>query len=188
MNTTELQTDKFLFYESYFEAIEDLNSIEEKASAYNAFFTYAFKGKLINMPKSFEIVFKAIRPSIDQIKKNYANGKKGGRPKKNESIKKQQKKTPEIKTEIEEEQEPLNTKKEEFKTNIEPNNIIEPGNINEPSSREVKEFADSIGSKQDIFEYITQRKRKNWKDENGNPITDWREDYRKWDSEKETKK
>lgn len=80
--------DSFVFYRSFFEALQDV-PIEERACIYDAICAYSLNDiepKLTGMQLA---IFKLIRPNIDSNKRKYENGKKGasfgkkgGRPKK----------------------------------------------------------------------------------------------------------
>ncbi len=80
--------DSFVFYRSFFEALQDV-PIEERAYIYDAICAYSLNDiepKLTGMQLA---IFKLIRPNIDSNKRKYENGKKGasfgkkgGRPKK----------------------------------------------------------------------------------------------------------
>lgn len=80
--------DSFVFYRSFFEALQDV-PIEERACIYDAICDYSLNDiepKLTGMQLA---IFKLIRPNIDSNKRKYENGKKGavfgkkgGRPKK----------------------------------------------------------------------------------------------------------
>ena len=71
---------KISFFESYFEAVEDLPA-EEYKRALNALFEYCFHGiepqGLTGMAKMF---FCMAKPIVDKGEKTSANGKNGGRP------------------------------------------------------------------------------------------------------------
>ena len=83
--------DSFVFYRSFFEALQDV-PIEERACIYDAICDYSLNDiepKLTGMQFA---IFKLIRPNIDSNKRKYENGKKGavfgkkgGRPKKDNS-------------------------------------------------------------------------------------------------------
>lgn len=83
--------DSFVFYRSFFEALQDV-PIEERACIYDAICAYSLNDiepKLTGMQLA---IFKLIRPNIDSNKRKYENGKKGasfgkkgGRPKKDNS-------------------------------------------------------------------------------------------------------
>lgn len=73
--------DSFVFYNSYYEAISELDE-KTQLQIFKAVCEYALNGntpELTGIPKA---VFALIKPTIDANEKRYNNGKKGGRPKK----------------------------------------------------------------------------------------------------------
>ena len=73
--------DSFVFYRSFYEAVERLDSVEDKLSIFEAICEYAlndnddFKNGVVGFAMAM------ISPQIDANKKRYENGKSGGRPK-----------------------------------------------------------------------------------------------------------
>ena len=72
--------DSFVFYKSFWEAIKELPPDDREKSLYTIM-EYALNGKedseISGIPKA---VFTLIKPQIDANNKKYENGKKGGRP------------------------------------------------------------------------------------------------------------
>lgn len=80
--------DSFVFYRSFFEALQDV-PIEERACIYDAICSYSLNDMEPKLTGMQLAIFKLIRPNIDANKRKYENGKKGagfgkkgGRPKK----------------------------------------------------------------------------------------------------------
>jgi len=73
--------DSFVFYRSFFEALEDLNP-KDKLTAYVTVVNYALNGKINEISGVPRAIFKLIKPLIDKNNKRWENGKQGGRPKK----------------------------------------------------------------------------------------------------------
>ena len=73
--------DSFVFYRSFYEAINELPS-EDQLKVYNAIFEYALNGEDHTLSGVNMIVFRLVKPAIDASIKNRRDGKKGGRPKK----------------------------------------------------------------------------------------------------------
>lgn len=75
---------RFMFFDSYFEAVEEMESPDEKLALYECITRFAFLGELpdANTPRIVRAVFKGIQPNIEESLKRVANGSKGGRPKK----------------------------------------------------------------------------------------------------------
>lgn len=86
-----MEVSGFVFRRSYYEALLDMDE-ESRRSAIDAVLKYVFEGVLPeNLPPMASIWFKMARPNIDSSTSKYAaclsNGKKGGRPRKNQSEK-----------------------------------------------------------------------------------------------------
>lgn len=77
--------DSCVFYRSFLDAIELLPK-KYKLQFFEALFNYALNDELPkNLPGSAAALFKALQPQIDANNRKYENGKKGGRPKKNQT-------------------------------------------------------------------------------------------------------
>lgn len=76
--------DSCVFYRSFLDAIELLPK-KYKLQFFEALFNYALNDvPPQNLPGSAAALFKALQPQIDANNRKYENGKKGGRPKKNQ--------------------------------------------------------------------------------------------------------
>lgn len=73
--------DSFIFYRSYFEAIQDLKE-KDRLKVYEAICELSLNGNEINLNGISNTIFKLIKPQITANNERYENGKKGGRPKK----------------------------------------------------------------------------------------------------------
>ena len=76
------QKHSFVFYKSFFEAIENIPK-KDQLDIYRAIPNYIFnrvEPQLKGMQKTIWIL---IKPQVDANLEKYQNGKKGGRPKKN---------------------------------------------------------------------------------------------------------
>lgn len=84
--------DSFVFYKSFYDAIKTMPDEVEQAKAYKYIFEYVFEGKEPNERDFATAMFCMVKVNIDNAKKKYIasveNGKKGGRPKKNENLEK----------------------------------------------------------------------------------------------------
>ena len=76
--------NSFVFYKSFYESIKEL-APKEQAQIYNAIFEYQFYGNEIELKGVCKSIFTLILPQLDANNKRYENGKKGGRPKGNQS-------------------------------------------------------------------------------------------------------
>ena len=72
--------DKFIFYGSFYETAKKLND-EDRLALYDAIVQYSLTGIEPELEGIADIVFTAIKPTLDTQIENYKNGKKGGRPK-----------------------------------------------------------------------------------------------------------
>lgn len=90
-----MERDSFIFYRSFYEAIKIINN-EEKLEVYEAICNYSLNGieNKFNSTTAHAI-FTLIKPNIDNATNRYKasveNGKKGGRPKKEENLEKPKK-------------------------------------------------------------------------------------------------
>ncbi len=79
----------FVFYDGFYEAIQELETAEEKVELLDAICTYEFTGVIPEMSYACRVAFKVIKKSLDTATTRYVasveNGKKGGRPKKTET-------------------------------------------------------------------------------------------------------
>lgn len=76
--------DSFLFYRSFYEAIKDLEP-EDRMKVYDAICEYALDGTEPELSGVASAMFKMAKPQVDANNKRYENGKKGGRPAKEET-------------------------------------------------------------------------------------------------------
>ena len=73
--------DSMRFYKSFYEAVKDL-SPEIRVEIYDAIFEYGLNGKTIELSPIANAIFHLIKLQIDANNIKRANGKQGGRPKK----------------------------------------------------------------------------------------------------------
>lgn len=83
--------DSFIFYRSFYESIKNLDK-DIQIEIYNAICEYSLNDKQLELSPIANAIFTLIKPNIDNATKRYnasvENGKKGGRPKKNENLEK----------------------------------------------------------------------------------------------------
>lgn len=85
--------DSFVFYKTWFENIEDEKQ-EVQWEIIHAIMEYVFRGNLVELKPNAKMAFKFIKRDIDRADENYQkyiqtqsnNGKKGGRPRKENKI------------------------------------------------------------------------------------------------------
>ena len=87
---TKQKRTSFVFYDGFYEAIQELDTAEEKVELLDAICTYEFTGEIPEMSYACRVAFKVIKKSLDIATTRYLasveNGKKGGRPKKEENL------------------------------------------------------------------------------------------------------
>lgn len=77
--------DSMVFYKSFLASIRLLPK-KHQLQFYNALFDYGFDGVVPdNLPGGAAALFNALQPQIDANNRKFENGKKGGRPKRNQS-------------------------------------------------------------------------------------------------------
>lgn len=77
--------DSFVFYRSFFEAAETLKK-SDKLKLFEAICEYALNDEEVALAGAPDGMFKLLKPQIDSNNRKYENGRKGGRPKANQSI------------------------------------------------------------------------------------------------------
>lgn len=76
--------ESMVFYKSFLVSIRLLPK-KYQLQFYNALFDYSFDGVLPeNLPGGAAALFNALKPQIDANNRKFENGKKGGRPKRNQ--------------------------------------------------------------------------------------------------------
>lgn len=74
--------DSFIFYRSFYEAIKDLPQ-KEFCECIRAICEYGLNGEIVDVKgKMSKVAMTLILPQLEANYKRYANGNKGGRPKK----------------------------------------------------------------------------------------------------------
>lgn len=83
--------DSFVFYRSFYESINSLDK-DTQLEIFKAICEYSLNDEIKELSPVAKAIFTLIKPNIDSATKRYnasvENGKKGGRPKKNENLKK----------------------------------------------------------------------------------------------------
>lgn len=79
-----MKRDSVIFYRSFYEALKELD-FETQAKVYNAILEYSLNFKEIELTGVSKTIFTLIKPQLDANNKRYENGKKGGKPKQEES-------------------------------------------------------------------------------------------------------
>lgn len=84
--------ESFVFYRSFFDAMDGF-SVEQRERIFTAICKYAIYGEEIELSGIEKAIFTVVKPSLDSNRKKYEDGKKGGRPRKNNHSKEQQETT-----------------------------------------------------------------------------------------------
>lgn len=83
-----MKKDSFVFFKSFFDAIQNIPK-ENQLEVYEALCTYSFTGEVPEIEGISKAMFILMKPNIDKSNARYEasvnNGKKGGRPKKEET-------------------------------------------------------------------------------------------------------
>ena len=72
--------DSFIFYKSFYDAIQDLDE-KNQLALYNAICQKSLYNEDIELTGIADTLYKLIKPQLDANNERYENGKKGGRPK-----------------------------------------------------------------------------------------------------------
>ena len=70
-----------IIYRSFYDAIKELEPLHQ-AKVWEAVFEYGLNQNQIDLSGLPSTIFKLIKPQLDANLRKYANGNKGGRPKK----------------------------------------------------------------------------------------------------------
>lgn len=73
--------ESFIFYKSFYESIKELDPLDQ-VQIYNAIYEYEFYKIIPELTGVCKSIFTLILPQLEANDKRYENGKKGGRPKK----------------------------------------------------------------------------------------------------------
>ena len=76
--------DGFVFYRSFFESFSDLSK-KDKLALFDALCNYALNDVEPELTGAPSAMFKLLKPQVDANNRRYENGKKGGRPKGNQT-------------------------------------------------------------------------------------------------------
>lgn len=181
--------DSFIFYRSYFEAIQDLKE-KDRLKVYEAICELSLNGNEINLTGISNTIFKLIKPQIVANNERYENGRKGGRPKKTTGYEKEKPLVMEL-------QKPMVIENGTFlKTKTKPNNNVNENvnvNENEIKEKEIKRKAFIKPTVSEIQNYCVERNNginaeafydfyesKNWY-VGKNKMIDWKACVRTWE-------
>ena len=75
-----MKRDSFVFYRSFYDALKELNSPEDRNNFLTAICEYAIEGNEIELTGIPKALFILVKPQLDANNRKYENGKRGGRP------------------------------------------------------------------------------------------------------------
>lgn len=182
-----MERDSFIFYRSFYDSIKTLEPIIFY-EIIKAIIEYALNGESYSGSNTtVNMVFTLIKPQIDANNKKYTNGKKGGRPNKNEKPEVTNKKTTGFSDEEPNENNNINDN-ENRNENV---NEAENTNVNDsthPSLSDIEAYINEHNYKEfDCNKFFYHYQSKNWLI-NGQPITNWQALIEKWISQDATNK
>ena len=131
-----MQRDSFIFYRSFYEAINDLPE-KSQLKVYKAICEMSLNFDEIDLSGLSLTIFKLIKPQLEANNKRYTNGSKGGAPKGNQNATKKQPKNNQKTTK----KQPNNNVNENENVNVNVND-----NINTSSSNNIYSYLeDNLG-------------------------------------------
>ena len=92
-----MKKDSFVFYRSFYESMKELDN-KSKLEIYEAIAEYSLNQNITELSGISKAIFILIKPQIDANFVRYENGKKGGRPKEEETKTKPKRNQNETKT------------------------------------------------------------------------------------------
>ena len=150
----EEQRSSFVFYRSFFEAIQDVND-EQKLILFNAICEFALNDKKPKLDGICATLYKLIEPQIIANIERYKNGKKGGRPSKKKTNGFEDKK-PEV---LEEKTNGFEIEKPNVNDNVNDNvNVNDNENINDNENEPKTKVLDPFFSKEvtEFFQLVKE--------------------------------
>lgn len=184
----EPRPDSFVFYRSFYDAIEQANE-QEQFQLYRGIANYALNGTEPNFKGLLRAVWLVIKPQIEANYRRYLNGckgaehgKKGGRPAKPQTTQRETPPKPQ--------ENPTKTPNVNYNDNVNSNsNVNNNGNVIDkpkraprfvaPTIEEVKEYFLTLSipnEYENFFDYYTSN---GWR-VGKNPMKDWRATAKNW--------
>ena len=182
-----MQRKQFTFYESFFEALEQIEDQNAQAEAYRAICRYALRGEepeLERLPAITRIVFHLIRPTLDASRHKAANGLQGGRAKNGKTKANEKQTANKGENEIENE----NEIEKEDEVEIEREHECAPPapsrgqkkQTRTPSYEQVLEEAALRGRPELAKSFFDYYAAGDWRDAGGRPVRAWRQKLAAW--------
>ena len=166
--------DSIVFYRSFYEAIKEI-PLEEQGVVYNAIYGYALDGIEPELTGIAKAIFLLVKPQIDANNSRYENGKKGGKPKTNQTETKAEPKPNQDVTETE--------PNVNVNVNVNENDLKENTKrkvFAKPPAEEVKAYCVERKNNVDANKFIDFYESKGWLI-GKNPMKDWKACIRTWE-------
>lgn len=176
--------ESFVFYRSFFVAIKNLDD-KKRLRMFDLIANYALDSEEIDTKYEIcEQLFALIKPQILANNKRYADGQKGGRPRKNKTTGFENEKTTGYI-----EKKPNENVNENVNVNVNENaenktNILHISP--KPKKEEIQKFAKEIMSKVDIDYFFQYYEASDWCDQYGARIN-WKQKLMNWSVKEKTK-
>lgn len=190
--------DSFVFYKSFFEAIEKLPE-ECQLEAYRSITKLALFGEDEEPTGLASIVYIMAKPQIEANFEKYENGRKGGAPKGNKNAKRKQpmvelennQKQPVVDLVVSEKQPPVEFKNNKKQPNVNVNvndNVISSNEDKAksvsrfvaPTLAEIQEYCKEKGFNVDAASIYDHYTANGWVQGKNKPIKDWKAAVRQW--------
>ena len=180
--------DSFVFFRSFFDAIECLEDDREKAEAYRAVIKYALDGDQEEQSGACRVIMMMARPILDFSRKQYENGVKGGRPKKPKQNPTETQPKPKHNPPITQTKPNQNLNQNENQNlNVNAKEGRGEDRAPAPTAAQVTEYAQGIGYQLDGQTFVDKYSATGWM-LNGAPIRDWKALVRRWKAQDEKTK
>lgn len=108
-----------MFYRSFYEAIKRLKKPAERWAAIESIIKYALDGEIVEATGAADMALAFAKPQIDANNRRYENGKKGGRPaKENQTETKQKPKETDAEPKVKEKDKVKEKEKDKVKESV----------------------------------------------------------------------
>ena len=181
-----IHEDSFIFYRSFFEAMEGLPDADRLA-LYDAIARLALNGERVELPPASRGLYKLIIPQIEANRIKRACGRKGGRPTKkktngyeDEKTSGYKKKKPNVNV-----NENVNENENENENENGNGNVVimsadKPRRFTPPTLAEVRAYCQERMNNVDASRFVDYYASNGWK-VGKNPMKDWRAAVRTWE-------
>ena len=170
----------FIFYQSFYESIKELPD-NIQLEIYKAISEYALYGNESELSGVSKAIFSLIKPQIDANNKRYENGKKGGRPKKNENEEEIEKNQNETKIKPNKNQNETKVKPKEKDKDKDKDKEKEIYKEKEkPTLEEIENYVREKNLSVNAKSFLEYYETGNWIDAKGNKVKNWKQKILTW--------